>query len=512
MKKTFSLFLFSTIYCCILSAQNCRPSSFPGKEFRPNNVSTVISGSGDIIAMDQGYRIFTEDCNNLDYASTLFASAIWMGSMTSSGDMAVAGTTYRSQTDNYDWYPGPLDENGNSVYDDCINFDRIFEIKDIDIKKLSSNYINNVFVGVDCDKLPISVKYWPAKGNPYWKEKYDFDLPEQDLASFFDYNSDGLYDPCKGDIPSLDFVTAKANNKTPETIINTFPAQLLFWIINDRGNVHRLSSPESLGMELHLYAYGYTGEKDIDNTTFFHIKSNYKGLSDLQEVYLGLWVDPDLGCYTDDYVGTDTLHDMMYVYNEDAQDGLNGIECPGGIKSFGEKAPIMGMQFVEGLKDLSSNNIKDFGMTSTMYMNNAAVGNSDPVTTDPEGIDRQFYNVMRGVWRTGDVVTYGGSGYNPASTDSTKFIFSDPPDDPNGWSMCTAGLGFGDRRVLMSTGGNIKMKNGDVNDVVIAFIYQPISDLPCPSKPSISANFWTAGKAFFSAPREYSATLVRRWN
>src|SRR6185437_6507381 len=38
------------------------------------------------------------------------------------------------------------------------------------------------------------------------------------------------------------------------------------------------------------------------------------------------------------------------------------------------------------------------------------------------------------------------------------------------------------------------------------------ADLPCASKPSTSANFFRAGKAFFSAARSYSTTLVRRWN
>ena len=38
------------------------------------------------------------------------------------------------------------------------------------------------------------------------------------------------------------------------------------------------------------------------------------------------------------------------------------------------------------------------------------------------------------------------------------------------------------------------------------------ADFPCASKPSSSANFFTADSAFFSDPRSYSTTLVRRWN
>lgn len=38
------------------------------------------------------------------------------------------------------------------------------------------------------------------------------------------------------------------------------------------------------------------------------------------------------------------------------------------------------------------------------------------------------------------------------------------------------------------------------------------ADLPCALRPSSSANFRTAGRAFFKAARSYSTMLVRRWN
>ena len=48
-----------------------------------------------------------------------------------------------------------------------------------------------------------NVKYWPAKGNPYFVKKYNFELPNtgQGLASFWDEDLDGQYDPLMGDFP-----------------------------------------------------------------------------------------------------------------------------------------------------------------------------------------------------------------------------------------------------------------------------------------------------------------------
>ena len=90
----------------------------------------------------------------------------------------------------------------------------------------------------------------------------------------------------------------------------------------------------------------------------------------------------------------------------------------------------------------------ELGMTSFTYQNNGGVGTPPPATTDPT-IDTEFYNVLRGLWRDGTAVTFGGSGFDPASTDTVQFTFPDVPSDVNGWSMCSENLPFGDRRTCL---------------------------------------------------------------
>lgn len=51
----------------------------------------------------------------------------------------------------------------------------------------------------------------------------------------------------------------------------------------------------------------------------------------------------------------------------------------------------------------------ELGMTSFIYTNNASVNSPPAATTDPVGQDQQFYNNIRGLWKTGEAITFGGS-------------------------------------------------------------------------------------------------------
>ena len=44
------------------------------------------------------------------------------------------------------------------------------------------------------DSIPEDILYWPGIGNPYWNDKYDFELPEGEadrLGAFWDEDGDG---------------------------------------------------------------------------------------------------------------------------------------------------------------------------------------------------------------------------------------------------------------------------------------------------------------------------------
>lgn len=488
---------------------NCQPGVSEIDQ-QINNVRARLTTGGDVWwNKDDGLYIVPKPAEGQLPVSAIFAGGVWVGGVDRSGNVKLAGVTYRSLTSAFDWYPGPLDEAGATEDDDCRNWDRFFTVVATEVSAH-----NNAFelarangTPYDCDSIPANVKYWPGKGNPYWREKYNFDLPNQSLGAFWDENEDGIYDPCDGDFPSIEIRDCgpENRNKAKELV----PDEMIFWIYNDNGGPHRLTSGSAIQMEVQVQAFAYATNDEINDMTFQRYKLINKANEDLVDCYFAMWVDPDLGCYTDDYIGCDVDRSLAYVYNEDAQDGQNGTTCPGGVNTYGTRIPALGVDYFRGprgpkvfvrdektgavLKDQFGNTLLrdpipqtgeidtlvELGMTSFIYTNNASVNSPPAATTDPVGQDIQFYNNIRGLWKTGEAITFGGSGYNPGSRDSIKYVFPDVPDKNSGWSMCTAGLPNGDRRTLQST-GPLLLQPSATNELIIGVVFVPDMDYPCP--------------------------------
>ncbi|MBK8701107.1 MAG: hypothetical protein IPN29_16855 [Saprospiraceae bacterium] len=358
-----------------------------------------------------------------------------------------------------------------------------------------------------CDSIPDDILYWPGQGNPYWNEKYEFELPDQSLGAFWDEDGDGLYDPCKGDFPTIEIRKCEPEDRTKAKEL--VPDEMVFWMYNDNGGVHRLTAGDAIQMEVQVQSFAYATNDEINDMSFYRYKLINRADSDIIDCYFAMWVDPDLGCYSDDYVGCDVGRSLAFTYNEDALDGSNGINCAGGTNTYKDRIPMVGTDYFRGprgpkvfLRDGDGNIVTDpatgdtilidpkpftgdvdtlveLGMTSFIYNNNCGIGSPDPATCDPEDRDEPFYNNLRGLWRTGEPITQGGTGYNPGSTDTVKYVFPDNPSLEGGWSMCTQGLGFGDRRTLQAT-GPLLLQPGAINELIIGAVWVPDVDHPCP--------------------------------
>ena len=66
-------------------------------------------------------------------------------------------------------------------------------------------------------------------------------------------------------------------------------------------------------------------------------------------MYATLFADPDLGDAGDDYIGTDTLRNMVFVYNDSNEDA-----------SYGTAPPSLGIQFLQGPIGLANGRDDDF--------------------------------------------------------------------------------------------------------------------------------------------------------
>lgn len=487
----------------------CRPG-ISELDMDVNNVRARLRTGGDVWwDGSRGLYVVPKPAEGQPAVSSIFAGGVWVGGRDKAGNIKLAGVTYRSLTDNFDWFPGPLDLAGQTDEPICKNWDRFFSVDGEAVRNHIAAYDAAISAGVQysCDSIPPDVLYWPGQGNPYWNDKYDFELPDQSLGAFYDEIGDGIYDPCGGDFPTIEIRDCEPadRNKAKELI----PDEMVFWIYNDNGGVHRLTAGDAIQMEVQVQSFAYATNDEINDMSFYRYKLINRADSDIIDCYFAMWVDPDLGCYSDDYTGCDVGRSLAYTYNEDGLDGSDGINCAGGTNTYKDRIPMIGTDYFRGprgpkifLKDNDGNILYDadgkkilidpepftgdgdtlieLGMTSFIYTNNCAIGSPDPATCDPEDRDEPFYNNIRGLWRNGEPITYGGTGYNPGTgTDTVKYVFPDNPSFDGGWSMCEEGLGFGDRRTLQAT-GPLLLQPGAINELIIGAVWVPDVAHPCP--------------------------------
>ena len=309
--------------------------------------------------------------------------------------------------------------------------------------------------------------------------------------------------------------------------------QTIWWVFNDMGNVHTESQGQPIGMEIRAQAFAFSTNDEINNMTFYSYEIINRSTYELRETYFSQWVDPDLGYARDDFVGCDVKRGLGYCYNGDEGDGPGagsyaGIPPAVGIDFFqgpymdpdGKDNPkidigkmrsyfpsqLQRYQLPDGTYDTISltddadlyyplawyftpgdaigncaingvnfgNNIVDderFGMRRFVYYinsNNSIYGEPSKAT--------DYYNYLRGYWKTGSRMKYGGNGSTSATTDfDCDFMFpgdSDPlywGTDGNQvdiWTEVTAGNDPEDRRFMQSA-GPFTLKPGALNYVTV---------------------------------------------
>ena len=435
-----------------------------------NNVRARLLGGGDCWwNLTEGRYIVpkVDVSSGASEVSSLFAGSVWIGGKDPGGNLKLACQTYRNDGRN-DFWPGPLrDVDGATDAATCKNWDLHFRVTGTDIRK----HLANLAAGnLDPNSIPRSLRGWPSQNNPYFTEVWGFDLPYsvQGLAGFYDANEDTNYDPLDGDYPSIEI---------RRCLSDRYPDEMIFWIYNDEGSgqVHARTNGKTIRMEVQVQSFGYTTNDELNDMTFQRYKLINRANDRIDSTFFAMWVDPDLGCAYDDYIGCDTSRQLMVVYNQDAQDGQTGTTCPGGTPTYGTNVPILGVDYFRGPLDSAG---EELPMSSFMYYNNGGGTPPPPQGTDDPNQDIEYYYYITGRWRDGTPLTYGGNG--KGGTMPTKYAFPDQPNNASGWSMCTATLPPGDRRTLQAS-GPFTLKPGAVNELIIGVPWVADIDYPCPS-------------------------------
>jgi len=288
--------------------------------------------------------------------------------------------------------------------------------------------------------FPIAAIFdWPAKGNGFARGNEGVPLMVHgDAAPFVDVDSNGIYNPAVGDYPKI-----KGD-------------QMLWYVYNDKGGIHTETGGRAIGVEIQISAYGYNCPADdiLFNTLLIDYKIIYRGTSPLYDVYIGKWIDFDLGCYANDYVGCDSPSNTFYAYNGTAID----FDCTS--SGYGNNPPIQTVTFLNQ------------ELTGFTYYNNdfTVVGNPENAV--------QYYNYLSGFWKDNSAFTSDScNGYG--GTVPTRFFYPGNPSDSTEWSECSCNHYPSDRRG-MGTIGPFTLNTNQVIEMTLAFTthFLPFNECP----------------------------------
>ena len=397
----------------------------------PDNVYEVPKGSG---------------------VDAIYTSGIILGGM--SGDrLRMAGTQYGP----VEFWPGPLTEDGRAP-EDCSAFDRIYDIRRSDLVEYE-----------ETDRAMQSLLEWP----------FHLGAPVKDGDGIpANYNLEG------GDRPAL------------------LGDQMLWWVMNDLGNEHLETGTSStretragpalpVGVEVRATAFGFSPTGDLEgiaglspsfvplirgvlsDATFYRYEITYRGEAPLEDAWFGMFADPDLGNISDDYVGSDSLLDLGFVYNADAVDE--------GADGYGTPPPALGYTLLSGpvLEPDGYDNDRDGQVDEENERGGMSIflahENNGAMNGNPEGGD-DYYRYLRGYWRDGTPMTLSGNGYYG----ETPVRFMYPGNPPAFWSEENTGWTDvhpwpSDRRFWFST-GPFQMEPGETEEIVIGILWSPGHD------------------------------------
>ncbi|MFA8451350.1 MAG: hypothetical protein ACEPOW_11715 [Bacteroidales bacterium] len=480
-----------------------------------NNVRCRVNVGGDMFYGHDGLpSSYFIPANGT--ATSLYCSSLWIGGLDINKQLKLAAHRFRGK--GVDFWPGPLttDKTASIDPENCVKYDRFFKMS----RKMVQEYIAHTdpvsgeFVPAEGYKIPDEILNWPGNGVEGDK------LQQSYLAPYVDYNKNGVYEPTKGDYPyyDMDNELCGSNTPIPESDVQIYSEndprhitggrlvdqvikgdETLWWVFNDKGNVHTETQGEAIGLEIRAQAFAFSTSDEINNMTFYSYEIVNRSTYTLTETFFSPWLDTDLGYSYDDYVGCDVGRGLGYCYNGKDVDGSGTSEA------YGAQPPAVGVDFFQGpyldadgkdnpdvkkLKgvkpDASINGVnfddgiidnERFGMRRFIYHNNG--GGSEP-NIDPQTAP-DYYNYLRGIWRDNSRMQYGGNGHpsGGAVGPDADFMFpgdSDPwnwgtggtpPEDgynKNGkyWTEQGEGNAPGDRRFMQSA-GPFTLEPGAVN-------------------------------------------------
>lgn len=402
------------------------------------------------------------------YAPLIYSSNIWAGGLDPNSNVKFAAGMYDKQ----DWSPGPLDDYGQPIDDQCDFWDQVFSFTKEDVMKAREVFLADR----PCSEIPESILNWPARGNPF--------VPEIGYlrgSDFFDYDQDGQYDPCAGDIPTLKIRGCEPYSL--EEALSTLPAQVSFYKMNDAGSTHPVTQATPVQLSVDVYNFSFKSP-EADNIIFTKYKYTNLATDEIVDFRFGNWLDFDLGCPQNDFLGTDEVSGMLFAYNADESEDCQeaGLSTPlpmiGTKYLRGQRAPFVIEYDDDGNITLVEPSIGS-GLVDTLVsvgISNIVVPNncfSQTLQTNcnPQ-IAPDFYNSINGQY-------FDGTSIVDDTGNPVEYMFEGNPSDANSQALCNDPNTLLETTALMSL-GKIFLQPSATNEVITTTFVTKDAEYPCP--------------------------------
>lgn len=344
---------------------------------------------------------------NEDAPSTIFNHSQYIAAF--AGDSSFA-SSFMNNTENGDYSPGPRCHSRN---EDMIGrYDHVWFVDKGMLWDHAANW------NVPGHSMSADIGTWPGNGEPNNGEPAI-------VAPFDDVDLDGTYEPENGELPSIKGDRAAYSvitDQLGDTVSFDRPAQF---------DVHQL-----------VFGFDDAVEASLFQTIFVSYQFINRSQRSYDSVIVALHTNFDIGCASDDYIGSDADLGYFYAYNSNLVD----TDCDE-QKGFGPHPPAQG---IVGL-NLAMRSFIDLQRTGPQC-------NNDPLFSS--------HAVNFALGRC----AYGEPQLDPSTGDTTLFAFHDYPDVPGGYS----GVNFSqpnDVRGIASFGPVYNIAPGDTICLDVAFVY-----------------------------------------
>lgn len=226
--------------------------------------------------------------------------------------------------------------------------------------------------------------------------------------------------------------------------------QTMWCVYNDANAAnHAMGQTLPLGIEVQQTTFGFSRTGPLGNCVFIKFLIINKGNNTLQDTYVSVWADPDLGGASDDLVGCDVNLSLGYCYNATNADN-----------AYKSNPPAVGYDFFQGpivpsegdTAYVSGRPVPDYRNLPMTSFNKYING------TDPDNFT-EIYNYMKGLLPDGSPLV------NEVTGQVTTYFVDGDPVTGTGWLDNTPA----DRRYMQSS-GPFTMVPGDTQEVVIGII------------------------------------------